>query len=58
MGCIKYVPTSMNMEATGGDPKALDTEIFCVFFSRFWIRRQQYRTQRHVAKIRATLDEI
>jgi hypothetical protein len=52
------VPTSMNMEATGGDPKVLDMETFRVFFSQFWIRRRQYQTQRHVAKIHVTLDEI
>ena len=54
----KYVPTSMNTEATGGDPKVLDMETSCVFFSQFWIRRRQYQNQRHVAKIRVTLDEI
>ena len=48
----------MNMVATGGDPKVLDMETFCVFSSRSWIRRRQYQTQRRVAKIRATLDEI
>ena len=53
-----YVPTSMNMEATGGDPKVSDTETSCVFFSQFWIRRRPYQTQQHVAKIRVTLDEI
>jgi hypothetical protein len=50
--------TSMNMEVTGKDPKVLDMEIFCVFSSQFWIRRRQYQTRRHVAKIRVTLDEI
>ena len=54
----KYVPTSMNTEATGGGPKVLDTETSCVFFSQFWIRRRQYQTQRHVAKIRVILDEF
>ena len=53
-----YVPTSKNMEATEGDPKVLDMETFCVFFSQFWIRHRQYQTRRHVAKIRAILDEI
>lgn len=46
------------MEATGGDPKALDMETSCVFSSRFSIRRRQYQNQRHVAKIHVTLDEI
>jgi hypothetical protein len=54
----KYALTSMNMEATWGDPKVLDTETSCVFFSQFWIRRRQYQTQLHVAKIHVTLDEI
>ena len=53
-----YVPTSMNMEATGGDPKVLDMETSCVFFSQSWIRRQQNQTRQHVAKIRVTLGEI
>ena len=47
----------MNMEATGGDPKVLDTETSCVFFFQLWIRRRQYQTQRHVAEIRVILDE-
>ena len=48
----------MNMEATGVDPKALDMETSCVFFSQFWIHRRQYQIQLHVVKIRATPDEI
>ena len=53
-----YVPTSMNMEATGRDPKVLDMEIFYVLFSQSWIHHRQYQTRRHVVKIRVTLDEI
>ena len=50
--------TSMNMVATGGDPKVLDMETFCVFSSQSWIHHRQYQTQRLVAEIRATLDEM
>ena len=59
-GCIIYMHalTSMNMVATGGDPKVLDMETFCVFSSQSWIHHRQYQTQRLVVKIRATLDEM